>query len=173
MLVYKNYSCMFNSFDLYLKIGSRWKSYFRKTRQIFVVASQKNVLKNKKEMVPSYLAMFVLFSNLPKKILLRKPCSFHRNRGIFFWGYSARIAGSKFYSFHEFYTRKFLPKISEYKITPLNSYFYGKKGEIGFGDLGFLEEFSETNMLKVKKKFGLKLNLSHFSQNWINVNPLK
>ena len=173
MSTYRNYAYLLNSFSLYLKTGFYWKKYFQKSRQIIVLTSQKSVLRNKKDLVPNYLALFVLFSNLSRKIALRKPCSFHRSRGIFFWGYSTRIAGNKFYEFQELYARRLLPKILEYKTTPLTGYFYGQKREIGFHDLAFLEEFSETSVLKLKKKFGINLSFYNFAKNWINVNPLK
>ena len=33
-------------------------------------------------------------------------------------------------------------------------YSYGQRKDIGFNDTSFLEEFSETNLIRVRKKFG-------------------
>ena len=86
--------------------------------------------------------------------MLKKHTSFHRNRGIFFWGYSTRVSGKKFYEFYEFYVKKFLFKVSEYRLTKLKMYSYGQKKDIGFKDTSFLDEFSETSLIRVRRKFG-------------------
>lgn len=112
-----------------------------------------------------------MFGNIPKKVLLRKHSSFHRSRGIYFWGYSTRVSGKKFYEFYEFFVKNFLLKIVEYRITRLKMYSYGKKKDIGFNDTSFLEEFSETALIRVRRKFGFNQVNYLFQKNWTNVHP--
>lgn len=171
LVLYKNYSFFVNTFDLFLKSNKKWKKSFKNCKQIVVSASQKNVLQSKKSVIANYISLFLLFGNIPKKILLKKHTSFHRNRGIFFWGYSTRISGKKFYEFYEHFVKKFLPKIAEYRITKLKMYSYGQKKDIGFNDTSFLEEFSETNLIRARRKFGFNQVNYLTKKNWINVHP--
>lgn len=171
LVLYKNYSIFVNTFDFFLKKNKNWKKSFKNCRQIVVSSSQKNALKSKKLVIANYISLFLLFGNIPKKILLKKHTSFHRNRGIFFWGYSVRVSGKKFYEFYEYFVKNFLPKIAEYRITKLKMYSYGQKKDIGFNDTSFLDEFSETNLIRVRRKFGFNQVNYLTKKNWINVHP--
>lgn len=171
MILYKNYLLFISTFDLFLKSNRNWKKSFKNYRQIVVSSSQKNVLQSKKSVIANYVSLFLLFGNIPKKILLKKHTSFHRNRGIFFWGYSTQVSGKKFYEFYEFFVKKFLPKIVEYRITKLKMYNYGHKKDIGFNDTSFLDEFSETSLIKVRRNFGFNQVTYLNKKNWINVHP--
>lgn len=171
MILYKNYLLFITTYDLFLKSSKIWKKSFKNCRQTVALASQKNVLQSKKTAVANYVSLFLLFGNIPKKVLLRKHSSFHRNRGIFFWGYLTRVSGKKFYEFYEFFIKKFLLKISEYRITKLKMYAYGLKKDIGFSDTSFLDEFSETSLIRVRRKFGFNQVNYLTKKNWVNVHP--
>lgn len=171
LILYKNYSLFVNTFDFFLKSSKNWKKSFKNCRQVVVSSSQKNVLQSKKLAIANYISFFLLFGNIPKKVLLKKHTSFHRNRGIFFWGYSTRVSGKKFYEFYEFYVKKFLFKVSEYRLTKLKMHSYGQKKDIGFKDTSFLDEFSETSLIRVRRKFGFNQVIYLTKTNWVNVHP--